>query len=63
MPRGNQLPTSQWRPGQVVSDRYELQLSAGAQASGGYRYLLGLYYWQTGRRLLAGGDDKVVLTQ
>ena len=62
MPRGNKLPTSQWRAGQVISDRYELQLNPDATAVGGYRYLLGLYDWQTGKRLMTGNDDKVVLT-
>lgn len=62
MPQGGQLPTSQWRPGQVVSDRYRLALPADAPAAGEYRYLLGLYLLETGQRLPAGADDKVVLS-
>ncbi len=62
MPQGGQLPTSQWRPGQVVSDRYRLTLPADAPPSGQYQYLLGMYLLETGQRLSAGADDKVVLT-
>ncbi|MCX6030625.1 MAG: 6-pyruvoyl-tetrahydropterin synthase-related protein [Chloroflexi bacterium] len=61
MPQGNQLPTGQWRPGQVVTDQYQVILAAGAPISNDYRYLLGLYLWQTGQRLATGTDDKVVL--
>ena len=61
MPQGNQLPTSQWRPGQVVTDQYQVLLAAGAPISNDYRYALGLYLWQTGQRLATGADDKVVL--
>ena len=57
MPRANQLLTSQWRPGQVISDTYTLSLKAASPD----RYYLGLYLWQTGARLPAGADDKVVL--
>jgi hypothetical protein len=61
MPQGNQLPTSQWRPGQVVTDQYQVILAPGAPISSDYRYYLGLYLWQTGQRLATGTDDKVVL--
>ncbi len=62
MPQAGMLPTSQWRPGQVVQDQYQLTLAADAPVGGDYRYLLGLYQWQTGQRLSAGADDKVVVT-
>jgi hypothetical protein len=68
MPQDGKLPTSQWRPGQVVTDRYTLNFKPDAPAMQDYRYLLGLYLWQTGQRLPAGAvenllqaDDKVVL--
>jgi hypothetical protein len=68
MPQDRQLPTSQWRPGQVVADRYTLTFAPDAPVTPDYQYLLGLYLWQTGQRLPAGtfgdirqGDDKVVL--
>jgi hypothetical protein len=61
MPQGGKLPTSQWRPGQVVTDRYTLTFKPDAPATQDYRYLVGLYLWQTGQRLSAGADDKVAL--
>lgn len=61
MPLDNRFPTSRWRPGQVVADRYQVLLKANAPVGEGYRYLLGLYLWQTGQRLSTGQDDKVEL--
>jgi hypothetical protein len=62
MPQDGKLPTSQWRSGQVINDQYQFTLAADAPISSDYRYLLGLYQWQTGARLTSGTDDKVVLT-
>ena len=62
MPQAGQLPTSQWRPGQVVTDQYQVRLKPDAPVGADYRYLLGLYQWQTGQRLRVGADDKVVVT-
>ena len=62
MPQDGKLPTSGWQPGQVIEDQYQLTLAADAPVSSDYRYLLGLYEWQTGERLTSGTDDKVVLT-
>ncbi|PKO21454.1 MAG: hypothetical protein CVU38_14685, partial [Chloroflexi bacterium HGW-Chloroflexi-1] len=62
MPLDGQMPTSTWRPGQVVTDRYQVILQPDAPIADDYRYLLGLYTWQDGVRLAAGADDKVVLT-
>jgi hypothetical protein len=62
MPQDGKLPTSRWQPGQVIQDQYRLTLAADAPAGSDYRYLLGFYQWQTGERLTAGADDKVVLT-
>jgi hypothetical protein len=68
MPQGGKFPTSQWRPGQIVDDRYTLDFGPDAPSGQDYRYTVGLYLWQTGQRLPAGsveeprrGDDKVVL--
>jgi hypothetical protein len=61
MPKGNAAPTSRWRPGQVVDDLLRVQLRAAAPIGGDYRYLLGLYQWQTGQRLRTATDDKVVV--
>jgi hypothetical protein len=62
MPQNGELPTSRWRPGQVIQDQYQITLATDAPISSDYRYLLGLYQWQTGERLTSGADDKVVLT-
>ncbi len=61
MPQNGNLPTSSWQPGQVIEDEYQLTLAADAPVSSDYRYLLGLYQWQTGARLTSGTDDKIVL--
>ena len=61
MPQNGKLPTSSWQPGQIIEDQYQLTLAADAPVSSDYRYLLGLYQWQTGARLTSGTDDKVVL--
>jgi hypothetical protein len=62
MPQDNTLPTSQWRPGQVVDDRYRAALKPGTAPGAELRYNLGLYQWQTGQRLHTATDDKVVVT-
>jgi hypothetical protein len=45
----------------VVDDLLRVQLRAAAPIGGDYRYLLGLYQWQTGQRLRTATDDKVVV--
>jgi hypothetical protein len=62
MPRDNALPTSQWRPGQVVDDRYRAALKTATPLGAAIRYNLGLYQWQTGQRLRSATDDKVAVT-
>jgi hypothetical protein len=62
MPQDNKLPTSQWRSGQVVDDRYRAALKPGAPPAADLRYNLGLYQWQTGQRLRTATDDKVMVT-
>ena len=60
-------PTSQWQPGEIVDDAYEIQL-AGDLPPGNYRLQVGLYLLATLRRLPlldAQGqpiDDKVTLS-
>jgi len=46
--------------GQVIEDRYELRLAADAPPES-YHLNLGLYEWQSGERMRAGDDDKVVI--
>jgi hypothetical protein len=62
MPQNGNLPTSVWRPGQVIEDQYQLTLAGDAPVSSDYRYHLGFYEWQSGERLTTATDDKVVLT-
>jgi hypothetical protein len=61
MPQNNKLPTTRWRPGQIVTDQYHATLKPGAPAGEGYGISLGLYLWQTGERLRTATDDKVLL--
>jgi hypothetical protein len=63
MPHNNKAPTSGWRPGAVISDTYTLALKPGAPSAVSYRYLLGLYQYQTGARLSDGADNQVVLNE
>jgi len=43
-------PTSQWKPDEVIVDKYQVGLAPDAPA-GLYRFEVGLYFWQTGERL------------
>jgi len=61
MPQGGAAPTSGWQPGQVVDDQLRLTLKPDTPAESGFTYPVGLYLWQTGARLPAGSDDKVVV--
>jgi hypothetical protein len=49
-PRQGEHPTSGWREGEVVADRYHLLLPDDIPA-GQYRLEVGMYHWQTGERL------------
>lgn len=53
-------PASQWRPGEILSDTYRLELTEPAAE---LRYYLGFYNWSTADRLRIAGaeDDKVIL--
>lgn len=59
-------PTSQWRPGEVIRDPYQIRLEPELPA-GNYRLLLGWYLLASGQRLPVldqGGsvvEDKVIL--
>lgn len=61
-PLGGQHPATQWRPGEILTDTYQLDLS-GATVQRGLRYVFGYYNWQTGQRLPREGgvDDKLIL--
>jgi hypothetical protein len=45
------LPTSQWRPGELIQERYSLPLPRD-RPSGNYALVLGWYTWPTLERLL-----------
>ncbi len=47
--------------GPDYADQYHATLKPGAPPGEGYRFYLGLYLWQTGERLRAGADDKVLI--
>jgi 4-amino-4-deoxy-L-arabinose transferase-like glycosyltransferase len=54
-PFAGALPTSHWRPGEVLADRYDLPLDGGV-TPGDYLLLAGLYDPVTGERLkIVGG--------
>lgn len=61
-PLGEARPTTSWQPGEVLTARYTLDLSA-APPSEKLTYYFGFYDWRDGRRLpIDGGrDDKLVL--
>ncbi len=66
MPVNDTVPTTCWRPGEIIVDRYEITVPAEAP-SGNYRLETGLYRWQTGERLPTQGegaitDGRVILT-
>jgi hypothetical protein len=47
-----QLPTSQWKPGAIAMEKYDMVLPPDAPA-GLYTINLGVYYWETAERLPA----------
>jgi hypothetical protein len=60
-PVNGSYPTSQWLPGDLIVDRYEIQLPPDLP-SGEYPLELGLYDWKTGNRLrTSDGSDHVIL--
>lgn len=60
-PVGGTYPTSQWAPGEVIVDAYDIALPADA-SSGAYSLEVGLYDWVTqAREQTVSGDDRVIL--
>ncbi|MFO7632988.1 MAG: hypothetical protein R6W76_10625 [Caldilinea sp.] len=61
-PLGNERPATNWRPGEVLTNAYVLDLSA-APPGAPLIYYFGYYDWRDGARLslAAGADDKLVL--
>jgi hypothetical protein len=61
-PLGETRPATSWQPGEVLTTRYTLDLTAAAPGEK-LTYYFGYYDWRDGRRLpIDGGrDDKLVL--
>jgi hypothetical protein len=60
-PQGGRSPTSGWELGQVVEDRYELEVHPQAPP-GVYDLEVGMYLAKTGKRLLVrGGGSRLML--
>ena len=57
-PLGGARPATGWRPGEILTERYRLDLAA-APAQETLRYYFGYYDWRDGRRLAVDGgvDD------
>ncbi|MCB0113555.1 MAG: hypothetical protein R2873_03130 [Caldilineaceae bacterium] len=54
-------PATQWRPGEIFTATYTLDLSADPSGAA-LRYYFGFYDWRDGSRLpITSGDDKVIL--
>jgi hypothetical protein len=59
-PCGGDCPTQSWQPGEIVADRYQLALPAGAPP-GPYHLAIGLYLLDSGARAaVVGRDDEMV---
>jgi hypothetical protein len=54
-PQNGAAPTGQWSAGQTISDAHRLTINPEAQP-GAYRFIVGLYQAETGRRLRLVGD-------
>lgn len=61
-PLGGERPVTSWRPGEIFTETYRLELPAQSRVSP-LRYYFGFYDWRDGRRLPVDGgiDDKMVL--
>jgi hypothetical protein len=61
-PLAGARPPTSWRPGEILTEAYTLDLS-GAPAGAPLRYYYGYYDWRDGRRLPVDGglDDKLVI--
>jgi hypothetical protein len=67
-PCAGECPTDSWRPGELVVDRYQLNLAPGVEEqpadlpSGPYRLAVGLYLLDTGdRATVVNRDDSTVI--
>lgn len=56
MPGGGRLPTTRWRPGQVIDDTYTIVLPPTAYSPNRGHWAIGLYDHRTGLRMKLDGD-------
>jgi hypothetical protein len=61
-PVSGTYPTSQWKMGETIVDRYEIELDPGAPA-GEYQVAVGMYDLVTGERLPVVGDDQFFMEE
>lgn len=61
-PRGGELPTDRWLPGEVVTDAYDIVIAPDAP-DGTYRFEVGMYVLETGVRVPATDANGVRLEQ
>jgi hypothetical protein len=60
-PCDGECPTNTWQPGQVIMDRYQLELAQDAGADAPAQLAVGLYLLESGdRALVVGRDDRTV---
>ncbi len=67
VPRGGELPTDRWLPGEVIADAYDIAIAPDAPA-GKYQFEVGMYLSESGERLPivdANGarvpDDRIIV--
>ncbi len=67
LPRGGELPTDRWLPGEVIADTYDIAVAPDAPA-GKYQFEVGMYLSESGERLPivdANGarvpDDRIIV--
>ena len=58
VPGGGQLPTTSWVEGEIIEDRYEIEVRREAPA-GEYVLEIGMYQWETGDRLEVLGEHGI----
>ena len=56
-PCDGECPTNTWQPGEIILDRYELELDPSVPA-GPDRLAIGLYLLETGDRAIVAGQDE-----
>ncbi len=62
-PQEGEYPTTEWGPGEIVQDRYELQIDVAGPREG-YQLAVGMYASETGERLtMADGTTEVILNE